>query len=166
MGGLVNEHVPEYAGELYGIYIMPQYHRSGIGRKFMQSVTDELVQTGVPSMYIWVLKENTRARRFYESPGGQFLLECTIALGDAAVAEVGYGWLTLESVKTREHGLEVMKVEDFATSSSRYSCEYFGFRLYGIRRKGLVRSESIDCRASQTRTSSRGCGAVHRYQHV
>jgi ribosomal protein S18 acetylase RimI-like enzyme len=95
MAGLAREHVPGYIGELYGIYILPPYHRSGIGRQLVQAVANELMHAGVPSMYVLVFKENTRARRFYESLGGQFLFERTITLGDEDVPEVGYGWRTL-----------------------------------------------------------------------
>ncbi len=60
MAGIAREHVPGYIGELYGIYILPPYHRSGIGRQLVQAVANELMHAGVPSMYVLVFKENTR----------------------------------------------------------------------------------------------------------
>lgn len=53
--------------ELYAIYVDTAHLGSGVGRALLErSVRQCLVQ---PRMFLWVLKENTRARRFYERAG-------------------------------------------------------------------------------------------------
>jgi hypothetical protein len=43
-------------------------------------------------MIIWALKENRRARAFYEAMGGVLVGEKTITIGGAELADVAYGW--------------------------------------------------------------------------
>ncbi|MFJ3303981.1 GNAT family N-acetyltransferase [Streptomyces sp. NPDC086549] len=54
--------------ELYAIYVDPDRLGSGIGRGLLEESTARCAP-GHSRMYLWVLKENTRARRFYELAG-------------------------------------------------------------------------------------------------
>ncbi|TVZ81733.1 GNAT family N-acetyltransferase [Streptomyces sp. BK340] len=53
--------------ELYALYLDPAHIGSGIGRALLAASVEQC--SGYPSMFLWVLKENTRARRFYERAG-------------------------------------------------------------------------------------------------
>ena len=81
-----------FAGELFALYLLPEYWRRGIGRLLMKAATQSLIAHGMHSMMLWVLAENWPARRFYEALGGQYVRETTISIGGAVLPEVSYGW--------------------------------------------------------------------------
>ena len=60
----------ENAGEVFAIYILSQYYGKGIGYRLMQTALSELADHS--KIAVWVLKENTKAIRFYERCGYRF----------------------------------------------------------------------------------------------
>lgn len=58
------------AGEVFAVYILSQYYGKGVGYRLMQAAHAELA--GYSKTAVWVLKENTRAIRFYERCGYRF----------------------------------------------------------------------------------------------
>ncbi|MFF4019052.1 GNAT family N-acetyltransferase [Streptomyces sp. NPDC001843] len=56
-------------GELYAIYVDSRHSGTGIGRALLQESLRRCVAAGHPRMFLWVLKENAPARRFYERAG-------------------------------------------------------------------------------------------------
>ncbi len=56
-------------GEIWGIYIAPDYWRQGIGTWLVREAEQMLVARGCASAVLWVLAGNHRARRFYEAAG-------------------------------------------------------------------------------------------------
>ena len=57
------------AGEVISIYLLPDYWGKGYGKELLKNVLDELKFQGFSEVFLWVLEENSRARRFYESYG-------------------------------------------------------------------------------------------------
>ncbi|MGW7417635.1 N-acetyltransferase family protein [Streptomyces sp. NPDC054863] len=57
------------AAELYTLYVLPDHFSTGAGRALMTGSTDRARAAGFGSMSLWVLKDNARARRFYEKAG-------------------------------------------------------------------------------------------------
>ena len=92
MGGPERSHHPLYLGEIYFLYLLPEYHRQGIGRQLTINVVKRLVEQDMDSLLIRVLKENAPARRFYEALGGQLVLEEQFEERGAVLVRVGYGW--------------------------------------------------------------------------
>jgi ribosomal protein S18 acetylase RimI-like enzyme len=80
---------------------LKQAHGRGTGRKLLQTAADELIQRGHLSMLLWVLRDNTAARKFYEAMGGQYLCEKAIDIGTQTLLEVAYGWKDLRSLAKR-----------------------------------------------------------------
>ncbi len=78
-------------GELYALYLPPERIGQGVGRALLTEVTGRCAAAGRPRMFLWVLKENARARRFYEAagftPDGA---EEPFEVGGVAVPEVRY----------------------------------------------------------------------------
>ena len=73
------------AGEVFAIYILSQYYGKGIGYRLMQTALSELADHS--KIAVWVLKENTKAIRFYERCGYRFDgREQIIELGSPVVA--------------------------------------------------------------------------------
>lgn len=58
--------------EVRTIYVLPEYWHRGIGRALMGAAADAVRDAGYPGFFLWVLTENARARRFYESVGLRF----------------------------------------------------------------------------------------------
>jgi len=78
------------AGELYAIYVRPEHWSAGIGRALLSAAVGSL--SARPAV-LWVLRDNRRARRFYELAGWS-------ADGAAKDAEL-LGGLTLPEVRYR-----------------------------------------------------------------
>ncbi len=55
--------------ELYAIYVAPGRYGGGIGRALLQESTRRCTAAGHGRLFLWVLKENHRARHFYEASG-------------------------------------------------------------------------------------------------
>jgi GNAT superfamily N-acetyltransferase len=55
--------------ELYALYVHPAWWSTGTGRALMDRVLDTASAAGFLSVRLWVLRDNSRARRFYERAG-------------------------------------------------------------------------------------------------
>ncbi|MFF0589144.1 GNAT family N-acetyltransferase [Streptomyces sp. NPDC003781] len=55
--------------ELYAVYVDPARLGAGVGRALLAESVRRCETAGHPRMLLWVLKGNTRARRFYERAG-------------------------------------------------------------------------------------------------
>ena len=55
--------------ELYALYVRPAWWSTGTGRALMDRVLARSVAAGYSSVTLWVLRDNRRARRFYERAG-------------------------------------------------------------------------------------------------
>ena len=55
--------------ELYAIYVDPRRYGTGIGQALLRDAMWNRTAAGHGSMYLWVLKGNAGARRFYERAG-------------------------------------------------------------------------------------------------
>ena len=59
-------------GEIYAIYFHPDYWGTEATQRGLQFCSDRLKNLGYKQIHIWVLKENQRARKFYEKHGFAF----------------------------------------------------------------------------------------------
>jgi GNAT superfamily N-acetyltransferase len=59
------------AGELWAMYVDPEWWGAGVGDALMAATLDELDRLGAVTSFLWVLQGNGRARRFYERHGWQ-----------------------------------------------------------------------------------------------
>lgn len=78
-------------GEVVSIYLLPDYMGKGYGRFLLDAAISELKNMGHRDVFLWVLEENTRARRFYEKAG--FLRtddSMTQTIGDKDLLEIRY----------------------------------------------------------------------------
>ena len=78
-------------GEIISFYLLPEYFGSGCAGILMREALESLDAAGYPGVYLWVLEENTRARKFYEKYG--FALNgdrLEIEIGGRALMEVRY----------------------------------------------------------------------------
>ena len=60
------------AGEIAAMYLAGEYWDKGYGRKMMDFSIKEIKKMGYDEAFLWVLEENSRARKFYEKCGFEF----------------------------------------------------------------------------------------------
>lgn len=56
-------------GEIPSVYLLPQYWGKRYGQLLLKKALSDLKEKGYSSVFLWVLKENKRARYFYEKNG-------------------------------------------------------------------------------------------------
>jgi ribosomal protein S18 acetylase RimI-like enzyme len=76
--------------ELYAIYVVPQCWSTGAGRALMDTVLQRARAAGYASISLWVLKDNPRARRFYERAGFRVTGDSEVLADLGGVTEVRY----------------------------------------------------------------------------
>lgn len=82
---------PQFRGEVYAIYLLNEFRRQGIGRVLFRRAVEALVEFGLNSMKVWVLRDNPY-QRFYERHGGKLAGERLIQIGGQEFVEIAYGW--------------------------------------------------------------------------
>lgn len=88
---------PLYSSEILAIYLLPEHYRKGLGTLLMREAVNGLKEQKHNSLCLWVLEKNDRARKFYESFGGQRVGKKMITIGPDSVKEICYGWRDLSS---------------------------------------------------------------------
>lgn len=56
-------------GEIYAIYVLPQYHKQGIGKSLFIAAISHLQEQGYKSVVLWTLVTNKPAIEFYIACG-------------------------------------------------------------------------------------------------
>src|SRR6267143_1184159 len=83
-----------FAGEVFTLYVAPDWQNQGIGRRLLIALFRRLVAAGRRSAILWVLRDNP-ARFFYERLGGHQVSRKPLAVGGAAIEPIAYGWRDL-----------------------------------------------------------------------
>jgi len=86
-----------YEGEVYTLYVAPDFQGMGIGRQLLLGLFSRLLRAGHNSAALWVLQNNP-SRYFYERVGGTLSLRKSMTVGGQSVEAVAYGWLDLPTV--------------------------------------------------------------------
>src|SRR5262245_42453520 len=55
-----------YDGEIYELYLRPEYQGLGFGRRLFTSAHRDLAQSGLKSLVVWALSDNNPAVEFYQ----------------------------------------------------------------------------------------------------
>jgi ribosomal protein S18 acetylase RimI-like enzyme len=90
-----------YDGEVYTLYVDPNYFGRGVGKTLLQGCFVALAQRGFTSCVIWAHAKNN-ARFFYETMGGRAVAERTARMMGDMVPETAFGWQTL-ALAERSH---------------------------------------------------------------
>lgn len=83
---------PSHSGEIYALYLHPDFWRKGIGTALIKHAARELKDRKHSTVCLWVLDKNERAKAFYQKMGGQKLGGKMIEIGPSSLKEVCYGW--------------------------------------------------------------------------
>lgn len=85
----------DFDGEVYTLYVLPDYQGRGIGARLLAGLFEALLVGGSRSALIWVLAGNP-ARFFYQTAGGAWIAVREERLWGATLREMAYGWDDLE----------------------------------------------------------------------
>lgn len=82
----------EPRGEVFELYLDPDFHGRGGGRKLLSAGLWALSGQRLLPAWVWVLADNARARRFYAGMGGREVARGRVRVGDEVLAQVAYAW--------------------------------------------------------------------------
>lgn len=83
--GILNRKFVENNVELCELYVEPFFKGNGIGRELMQYLIQEAKMANKQRIFLWVIKDNLSARRFYEANGFQANGETCLVEGTSKV---------------------------------------------------------------------------------
>lgn len=91
--GLSNSRELGVRGEVYELYLHPDVHGRGGGRKLLSAGLWALSGRRLVPAVVWVLADNHPARRFYERMRGREIDHGEVNVGDEVLAKVAYAWI-------------------------------------------------------------------------
>ena len=81
-----------YDGEIYELYLRPEYQGLGFGRRLFTSARRDLMQSGLKSLVIWALADNEPAVEFYRALGGKAVARSSERFGGRSLEKVAFAW--------------------------------------------------------------------------
>ena len=81
-----------YDGEIYELYLRPEFQGLGFGRRLFNAARRDLVQSGLKSMVIWALSDNEPATEFYRALGGRMVARSSEKFGPRSLDKVAFAW--------------------------------------------------------------------------
>jgi GNAT superfamily N-acetyltransferase len=78
--------------EVSTLYVVRPAQRRGVGKRLLTSAARVMADRGAPSLHLWVLNTNAKARAFYEHLGGVAVEERRVSGWDGAYRETAYSW--------------------------------------------------------------------------
>src|ERR1044071_560622 len=80
---------PEFAGEVFTLYVSPDWQNQGIGRRLLLALFARLVELDCNAVIIWVLHDNP-SRFFYQRLGGAFVYRRLFPFAGKEIEAVAY----------------------------------------------------------------------------
>ncbi len=81
-----------YDGEIYELYLRPEFQGLGFGRRLFSAARRDLLQTGLKSMVVWALSDNEGAVEFYRALGGRAIARSSERFGTKVLDKVAFAW--------------------------------------------------------------------------
>ena len=81
-----------YRGELFELYLAPEFQGLGFGRRLFDAARKDLAEHGYDSTLVWALADNSRALAFYEHLGGRIVRRAQERFGDEVRGRVAFGF--------------------------------------------------------------------------
>lgn len=79
-------------GEIYELYLRPEYQGIGLGSRLFSAARDRLAAHGLSGVVVWALEENDGALRFYEGAGGRDIAEGVEVFDARALRKIAFVW--------------------------------------------------------------------------
>jgi ribosomal protein S18 acetylase RimI-like enzyme len=81
-----------YDGEIYELYLRPEFQGLGFGRRLFTAARRDLAQSALKSLIVWALSENENAVEFYRALGGKAVARSSEKFGTRVLDKVAFGW--------------------------------------------------------------------------
>jgi ribosomal protein S18 acetylase RimI-like enzyme len=81
-----------YDGEIYELYLRPEFQGLGFGRRLFTAARKDLNQSGLKSLVVWALSDNEPAMEFYRALGGRAVARSSERFGAKTLDKVAYAW--------------------------------------------------------------------------
>lgn len=81
-----------FQGEIFELYIAPEFQGLGFGRRLFQAARRDLNEHGYGSVLIWALAENERALAFYARLGGKIVRRAQEKFGGESLGRIAFGF--------------------------------------------------------------------------
>jgi ribosomal protein S18 acetylase RimI-like enzyme len=79
-------------GEIYELYIKPEYQGVGFGSRLFGAARQKLKSHGLKGLVVWALEENSSALNFYTGAGGRDVAEGVEVFDQKALRKVAFVW--------------------------------------------------------------------------
>jgi len=81
-----------YEGEVYELYLRPEFQGLGFGRRLFTAARRDLAQNGMKSVVVWALSDNEPALEFYRALGGRPVARSSETFGTRTLDKVAFAW--------------------------------------------------------------------------
>lgn len=81
-----------HAGEVYELYLRPEYQGIGLGTKLFLAARGELQRRSLKGTVVWVLADNGPAISFYENAGGRAVAEGVEQFDGEKLSKLAFAW--------------------------------------------------------------------------
>ena len=81
-----------YDGEIYELYLRPEFQGLGFGRRLFAAARRDLMQSNLKSMVVWALSDNDPATEFYRALGGRMVARSSERFGPKALDKIAFAW--------------------------------------------------------------------------
>jgi ribosomal protein S18 acetylase RimI-like enzyme len=82
-----------YDGEVYELYLRPEFQGLGFGRRLFSAVRRDLAQLGgMKSLVVWALSDNAPAVAFYRALGGRPVARSGEKFGNKMLDKIAFAW--------------------------------------------------------------------------
>ena len=79
-------------GEIYELYLLPEYQGIGLGRRLFAAARQKLADHGLAGTVVWALEENENAVSFYAGAGGRDIAEGVEIFEQKALKKIAFVW--------------------------------------------------------------------------
>jgi ribosomal protein S18 acetylase RimI-like enzyme len=80
-------------GEVYEVYLLPEYQGIGLGTRLFLAARSELARIGYESIVVWALADNEQACRFYANAGGSKIAHANERFGETSLTKTAFAWM-------------------------------------------------------------------------
>src|SRR5262249_23938616 len=81
-----------YDGEIYELYLRPEFQGLGFSRRLYSAARRDLQQSGLQILVIWWLSDNEPAVGFYRALGGKVVARSSERFGTLVLDKVAFSW--------------------------------------------------------------------------
>jgi ribosomal protein S18 acetylase RimI-like enzyme len=81
-----------YGGEIFELYLAPQFQGIGFGRRLFDAARKDLAEHGYATVLVWALADNDRALGFYARLGGRIVRRAEERFGQEMRGRVAFGF--------------------------------------------------------------------------